>query len=229
MTERKHRHIVEMGLAMLAQSGVPILFWDAAFESACFIINLLPMRSHSFTSPYECLFHTKPNYSSLHVFGCLCFPCLRPYINHKLQFRSSLCVFLGYPPRYQGYRCYSPATGRMYILGDVIFDEDIFSYRTKNLTGVATQLREVSHFKQPTTAPLFSYINPAPTPLTISFDMPDSTITSTSTTQIAHNHEGIHPQIQVPYSPLRVNNLLPLLVMAQPQILPCPPKSHYLL
>jgi hypothetical protein len=42
--ERKHRHIVETGLAPLHESGVPTPFWDVAFETAVYIINILPTK-----------------------------------------------------------------------------------------------------------------------------------------------------------------------------------------
>jgi hypothetical protein len=32
--ERKHRHIVEVGLALLANSSMPLKFWDEAFITA---------------------------------------------------------------------------------------------------------------------------------------------------------------------------------------------------
>ncbi|CAL2279421.1 unnamed protein product [Prunus armeniaca] len=41
--ERKHRHIVEMGLCLLAQSHLPSNFWVEAFTTAVFLINRLPM------------------------------------------------------------------------------------------------------------------------------------------------------------------------------------------
>lgn len=37
--ERKHRHIVETGLTLLAESGVPPKYWVDAFETAVFLIK----------------------------------------------------------------------------------------------------------------------------------------------------------------------------------------------
>jgi histone deacetylase 1/2 len=34
--ERKHRHIVEMGLTLLAHASVPLSYWNDAFSIACF-------------------------------------------------------------------------------------------------------------------------------------------------------------------------------------------------
>ena len=47
-------------------------------------------------SSFEKLFHTIPDPSKFHVFDCLCFPWLRPYSSHKLDPKSSMCVFFGY-------------------------------------------------------------------------------------------------------------------------------------
>jgi hypothetical protein len=40
--ERKHQHIVDMGLALLAHVSIPLKFWDEAFLTAVFLINRLP-------------------------------------------------------------------------------------------------------------------------------------------------------------------------------------------
>lgn len=88
MVERKHRHIVDLGLPLLSQASLPLVYWDYAFSIAVYLINRLPSASINFQVPYIALFHTKPDYKFLKVFGCACFPLLRPYNAHKLEFRS---------------------------------------------------------------------------------------------------------------------------------------------
>ena len=40
--ERKHKHISEMGLTLLASASLPIKFWGETFTTATHIINILP-------------------------------------------------------------------------------------------------------------------------------------------------------------------------------------------
>ena len=40
--EMKHRHIVETSLTFLAQSFLPLKFWDDAFAIVVYLINMLP-------------------------------------------------------------------------------------------------------------------------------------------------------------------------------------------
>ena len=126
--ERKHRHIIEVGLSLLAQASMPLKFWDEAFLAATYLINRTPSRVIDFSTPLYRLFHDKPNYSFLRVFGCACWPNLRPYNKHKLQFRSKQCAFLGYSNLHKGYKCLDISTGRVYISRDVVFDESIFPF-----------------------------------------------------------------------------------------------------
>jgi hypothetical protein len=76
----------------------------------------------------ERLFKSPPNYCMLKIFGCACWPHLRPYNKHKLEFRSKPCVFLGYSSLHKGYKCLDMETGRVYISRDVIFDEADFPF-----------------------------------------------------------------------------------------------------
>jgi len=102
--ERRHRQIVEVGLALLAHSNLPQMFWEDAFLTAVFIINRLPTPILNHKSPYEMVHHQKPDYNFLRTFGCACWPYLHPYNRHKLDFRSKNCIFIGYIG-YRGYKC----------------------------------------------------------------------------------------------------------------------------
>jgi len=85
-----------------------------------------PVLAHR--SQFDCLFQRSPDYHFLRTFGCLCFPFLRPYNNHKLDFRSSSCVFFGYSSSHLGYRCLDIASHRIYISRHVRFHEHVFSF-----------------------------------------------------------------------------------------------------
>ena len=78
------------------------------------------MLSHK--SPYEMVHGQLPNFRFLKVFGCACFPFLRPYNQNKLQFRSAKCVFIGYSSKHKGYLCVH-SSGKVYVACDVLFNE----------------------------------------------------------------------------------------------------------
>jgi len=107
---------------------MPLKFWDEAFIAATYLINRLPSKVIASSTPLERLFHQKPNYSALLTFGCACWPNLRPYNTHKLQFRSKQCVFLGYSVLHKGFKCLDVSSGRVYISRDVTFDENVFPF-----------------------------------------------------------------------------------------------------
>jgi histone deacetylase 1/2 len=88
LVERKHRHLVETGLTLLSQANLPMQYWDHAFVTAAFLINRLPTPVLNNKSPYYVLLHKQPDYKALKIFGCACFPFLRPYNSNKLNYRS---------------------------------------------------------------------------------------------------------------------------------------------
>jgi hypothetical protein len=126
--ERKHKHAVETGLALLAHSSVPLHFWGDAFLTACFLINRLASRVIGFSTPIQKLTGAKPDFSMVKTFGAACWQNLRPYSVHKPNFRTKQCVFIGYSELHKGYRCLHIPTGRVYISRDVVFDEHVFPF-----------------------------------------------------------------------------------------------------
>ena len=74
------------------------------------------------------LYQKDPSYSHLRVFGCLCYPLIPSTTIHKLQPRSTPCVFLGYPSNHRGYKCLELSSNKIIICRHVIFDETTFPY-----------------------------------------------------------------------------------------------------
>ena len=75
-----------------------------------------------------------PNYASLQVFGSSCFPFIRPSNRHKLQFRLTKCVFLGYSSMHKGYLCFDRLSSLLYITHDVVFNEFAFPFASSSLS-----------------------------------------------------------------------------------------------
>nr|CAN80558.1 hypothetical protein VITISV_023041 [Vitis vinifera] len=96
ISERRHRHIIETSLSLLTHASMPLIFWTYAFATVVYLINRMPTPTLHLSSPFDKLFESPSNYTKLQVFGCLCYPWLCPYSQHKLDSRSTLCVFLGY-------------------------------------------------------------------------------------------------------------------------------------
>ncbi|CAH9083274.1 unnamed protein product, partial [Cuscuta epithymum] len=195
VVERKHRTIVEKGLSLLAHSSLPHKFWDTAFATSVHLANRTPSKSIANSSPYFKLYGSIPDYSFLRVFGCSCFPFLRPYNKHKMDFHSEECVFIGYSTQHKGYKCLSPS-GRVYISKDVVFNESKFPYPT-----LFNSTNNHSH----TTSP------PQSAPLTISQPNSQSNSTSSSNTLSSSQTESsqsipIHTPLQSQSSPSESNS-----------------------
>lgn len=128
--ERRHRHIVETGKALLHTANLPSSFWSYAFRTAVYLINRLPTPILHMKSPFEVLHKTQYNPQHLHSFGCLCFPWLKPYTSNKLQPRSQPCIFIGYADTQYAYHCLDPTTNKIYTSRHVKFYDHIFPYNT---------------------------------------------------------------------------------------------------
>lgn len=101
LAERRHRHIVETGHALLNHAQLPSSFWSFAFQTAVYLINHLPTPLLHMQSLMK--FYT--NHLHLHAFGCFCFPWLHPYVSHKLESQSVPCIFIGYSSSQYAYHC----------------------------------------------------------------------------------------------------------------------------
>jgi hypothetical protein len=117
-----------IGLTLLGHCKAPLKFWTYAFKTSVYLINCMPTLILHNKSPFECLLHQPLNYDFLCTFGCLCFPFLRPYNDHKLDYCSIPCVFLGYSSSHLEYRCLDLSSKHLYISRRVRFHEHVFSF-----------------------------------------------------------------------------------------------------
>lgn len=116
-----------MGLTLLAQAKIPLTYWVEAFQTAVNLINRLPTSILQDSSPMYTLYKAEPKYNELHLFGCACYPCLRPYNTHKFQFHSQKYVYLGSASNHKGSKCLS-SSGKIYISRHVVFDDTLFPF-----------------------------------------------------------------------------------------------------
>ncbi|KAJ0550750.1 putative RNA-directed DNA polymerase [Helianthus annuus] len=199
--ERKHRHIVETGLAMLFNAHIPACYWEDAFSSATFIINRVPTPLLDNKSPFELLFKQAPLYSNFRVFGCQVFPYLRDYAKHKLEPRSLPCVFIGYSSQYKGYRCLDPSTSRIFITRHARFNESLLPFKGSS-TSTDIQQLELTTFLEDISPPIISsdqQPKPAPSNPTTPLGLPNcpicppiipGPISSPSTTAVSPSAES---------------------------------------
>ena len=71
--KRKFRHILHVVCTILISASVPKRFWGETALTAVYTINRLPSPTTHKKSPFELFYDKLPDYSSLRVFGCVCF------------------------------------------------------------------------------------------------------------------------------------------------------------
>jgi transposase InsO family protein len=95
--ERMLRTLNNAVCTLLIHAAMPASYWVEALSTAVFLVNRRPSSTIHNGIPYHLLYRKMPDYSTLRVFGCLCYPNLSATTPHKLSPRSTACVLLGYP------------------------------------------------------------------------------------------------------------------------------------
>jgi hypothetical protein len=93
VAKRKHHHLLETTRAlMIASTPLPHFWAEVVFTTTC-LINIQPSLTLWGGIPFERLCGKTPNYSSLHLFGCVCYVLLAPRERTKLIAQSVECIF----------------------------------------------------------------------------------------------------------------------------------------
>ncbi|GJV31640.1 ribonuclease H-like domain-containing protein [Tanacetum coccineum] len=168
---------------LLFQVHLPPNYWTEALNMAVYLVNILPSRAIENEVPFTCLFGTKPDYSLLCVFGCLCYPHLDN--EHKLGARATPSIYLRHASNHRGYRCLDLNTNKIIISRHVTFDETVFPF------GFMTSKASPSYdFLDDSSNIISNIIKQTPTPITTSLTtspQPNTPIT------INHTNEPSSP------------------------------------
>jgi hypothetical protein len=169
VAERMNRTLLDKVRAILTDATLPDSYWFDALEHAALLRNLSPTRALIDKTPEEAWSGTKPDVSSLRVFGARAFVHIPDKHHDKLGAKSLVCTFLGYAPNRKAYRLVHRATGRFLVLRDVIFDEGgqiaryervVFEHDSADVPG-SNPLPSLSPHPPPLAAPIPT---PAPPP-----------------------------------------------------------------
>ena len=105
VSERRNRTLLDMIRSMMSFSKLPISLWGYALEPAVRVLNVLPRKSITST-PYEIWRGKKQDFSYFRLWDCPAH--IKKHETYKLECRSELCRFMGYPKDTFGYYFYRP-------------------------------------------------------------------------------------------------------------------------
>ncbi|KAM1913121.1 hypothetical protein ACFX14_001091 [Malus domestica] len=133
--KKKHRHVVETAITLMAEANLAPKFWYHACAHETLLINRMPCKVLKMKSPYQCFFFGKvPEVNHFKKFGTAVYPFLRPFNANKLQFRSTQRVFLGYAARYKRVICYNEQNEELILFRHVIHDETVYPCKKKHVS-----------------------------------------------------------------------------------------------
>ena len=138
VAERRNRTLLEMVRSMMSHASLPISFWGYALETAAYILNLVPSKSVPRT-PYEMWTGRKPSLNHLKIWGC---PTYVLNKGSKLDPRSELCYFIGYPKTTRGGYFYHPKEQKVLVSTHARYLEDDQKISSKGSGKVDLEVRE---------------------------------------------------------------------------------------
>ena len=105
VAERRNRTLIEAARTMLIDSGLPLIFWAEAVNTACYVQNHALINKRHMKTPYEIVEGQKPSVQHFRTFGC---PCVLLLMDSKGKFeaRGDPCYFIGYAKN-TSYRVYN--------------------------------------------------------------------------------------------------------------------------
>ena len=131
VVERRNRTLLDMVRSMLSYSSLPISFWGYALETATYLLNLIPSKSVSKT-PTELWNGRKPSLNHIRIWGALSHVLRKE--PHKLESRTEVCLFIGYPKGTRGGLFYSSSEKKVIVSTNAKFlqEDYVKNFKTKS-------------------------------------------------------------------------------------------------
>ena len=133
---------------MISYSSLPVSFWGYAIKTAVDILNVVPSKSVSKT-PLELWNGRKPSLRHYRMWGCPAHVLKKK--TSKLESRTEVCLFIGYPKGTRGGLFYSPKEKKVFVSTHATFLENDYmtNYKPRSKVVLEEMLAPASTF-QPT-------------------------------------------------------------------------------
>ena len=112
VSERRNWTLLDMVRSMMSFSQMSDSFLGYALETAVYILNNVPSKSVSET-PYELWKGRKGSLRHFRIWGCPAHVLVQN--PKKLEHRSKLCFFIGYPKESRGGLFYDPQENKIFV------------------------------------------------------------------------------------------------------------------
>ena len=121
VSERRNITLLDMVRSMLSYSSSPESLWGYALETAAYILNLVPSKSVSKT-PTELWKGRKPSFNHIRIWGAPAHVLVQK--QQKLESRTEMCMFIGYPKGTRGGIFYNPNEKKVIVSTHATFLEE---------------------------------------------------------------------------------------------------------
>ena len=113
---------------MMSYANLSNFFWGYALETTQYILNFVPSKKVS-TTLNELWTGRKPNLGHVRIWGSPVYVLNRD--PNKLEARSNVCLFVGYPKETKCYMFYDPQDQTVIVSTNAIFLEEDYMINNK--------------------------------------------------------------------------------------------------
>ncbi|KAK4381045.1 Retrovirus-related Pol polyprotein from transposon TNT 1-94 [Sesamum angolense] len=128
VAKRRNRILLDMIRSMMSFTELLLSFWGYVLETAARLLNIAPSKIVAQT-PYQIWHDKSASYKYLRVWGSPAY--VKRLVGDKLDSRSSLSRFIGYPKETTGYYFYGPSEQKVFVSRNAVFLERGFPTDTR--------------------------------------------------------------------------------------------------